>query len=102
MERGFERPSGWPPELELQEVKKQLSVLIDLDFVLPSTSSFASPVLLVRKPGGSFHMCLDYRSVNAATHKNTYPIPRVDELFEQLTVFFKAGSAFWVLADKSG
>lgn len=106
----FARPSGVPPErsvkhqiplhsgfhptarsayrmsaLELQEIKKQLAELVDLGFVRPSTSSFSSPVLLVKKPDGSFRMCVDYRSVNAATHKNSYPLPRVDELFEQLT-----------------
>jgi len=69
---------------ELQEVQKQLTELVDLGFVRPSSSAFASPVLLVKKHDGSWRMCVDYRGVNAATQKNSYPLPKIDELFEQL------------------
>jgi len=79
---------------ELQEVQKQLSDLVDLGFVRPSSSSFASPVLLVKKADGSWRMCVDYRAVNAATSKNSYPLPRVDELFEQL-----AGAQYFTKMD---
>ena len=53
-------------------------------FIKPSTSSFASPVLFIKKPGGGLRFCVDYRSLNAVTLKNVYPLPRIDDSLRQL------------------
>ncbi|KAI0992120.1 hypothetical protein K3495_g16066, partial [Podosphaera aphanis] len=53
-------------------------------FIEPSTSSFASPVLFVKKPGGGLRFCVDYRALNAITRKNVYPLPRIDDSLRQL------------------
>ena len=45
---------------------------------------WAAPILLVKKKDGSMRMCIDYRGHNALTIKNKYPLPRIDELFDQL------------------
>ena len=50
----------------------------------PSTSPFASSVVLVKKKDDTLMMCIDYRALNKKTLKNRYPIPRIDELMEEL------------------
>ena len=57
---------------------------ISRGFIKPSSSPWASPILLVKKKDGTMRMCVDYRALNAVTIKNKYPLPRVDELFDQL------------------
>lgn len=57
---------------------------MDKGFIRASSSPAASPVLLVRKPGGGLRFCVDYRGLNAFTVKNCYPIPLVNETFHQL------------------
>ena len=53
-------------------------------FIRPSVSSWGAPVLFVKKKDGSMRMCIDYRQLNKVTIKNKYPIPRIDDLFDQL------------------
>ena len=65
-------------------MKEQLKELIDKGFIRPSISPWGVPVLFVKKKDGSIIMCIDYRQLNKVTTKNKYPIPRIDELFEQL------------------
>ena len=77
---------------ELEEVRKQLDVLLANGWIRPSESPFGAPILFVRKKDGSLRMCVDYRRLNAITVKNRAPLPRIDELFDQLqgaTVFSK-------------
>ena len=57
---------------------------IQQGFIQPSSSPWASPILLVKKKDGSMHMCIDYRGLNAITIKNKYLLPRINELFDQL------------------
>ena len=69
---------------ELKELKEQLKDLLDKGFIRPSKSPWGAPVLFVRKKDGSLRMCIDYRQLNKVTIKNRYPLPRIDDLFDQL------------------
>ncbi|WVZ49090.1 hypothetical protein U9M48_000471 [Paspalum notatum var. saurae] len=70
--------------VELLEVKKQIDELLEKGFIRKSTSPWASPVLLTEKKDGTLRMCVDYRGLNAVTVKNKYPLPRIEDLFDQL------------------
>ena len=70
--------------LELRELKDQLEDLMAKHFVRPSVSPWGAPVLLVKKKDGSMRMCIDYRKLNKVTIKNKYPLPRIDDLLDQL------------------
>ncbi|KAG0476522.1 hypothetical protein HPP92_013363 [Vanilla planifolia] len=69
---------------ELQEVKVQIHELLDKGFIRPSVSPWGAPLLFVKKKDGSLRMCIDYRELNKITIKNRYPLPRIDDLFDQL------------------
>nr|GFB32973.1 transposon Ty3-G Gag-Pol polyprotein [Tanacetum cinerariifolium] len=69
---------------EMQELSTQLQELSDKGFIRPSSSPWGAPVLLVKKKDGSFWMCIDNRELNKLTVKNRYPLPRIDDLFDQL------------------
>ena len=69
---------------KLKELKEQLKDLLDKDFIRPSISPWGAPVLFVRKKDGSLRMCIDYCQLNKVTVKNKYPLPRIDDLFDQL------------------
>ena len=69
---------------ELRELKIQLQELTDKGFIQPSTSPWGAPVLFVRKKDGTLRLCIDYRQLNRVTIKNRYPLPRIDDLFDQL------------------
>ena len=71
---------------ELQEAKTQIEDLIEKGHVAPSVSPFAAPILFVHKKGhhGGLRMCVDYRALNKLTVKNRYPLPRIDDLLDQL------------------
>ncbi|GJV54027.1 reverse transcriptase domain-containing protein [Tanacetum coccineum] len=69
---------------EMQELSNQLQELADRGFIQPSTSPWGAPVLFVKKKDGSFRMCIDYQELNKLTVKNRYPLPRIDDLFDQL------------------
>ncbi|GKC91848.1 putative nucleotidyltransferase, ribonuclease H, partial [Tanacetum coccineum] len=69
---------------ELEELSGQLRELQDKGFIRPSSSPWGAPVLFVKKKDGSFRMCIDYRELNKLTIKNRYPLPRIDDLFDQL------------------
>jgi hypothetical protein len=77
---------------ELQEIKMQLKELLDLGLICPSVSLWHAPVIFIRKKDGLWRLCIDYRQLNKATIKNQYPLPRIDDLFDQMkgaTVFSK-------------
>ncbi|GJZ30474.1 putative nucleotidyltransferase, ribonuclease H [Tanacetum coccineum] len=69
---------------KLEELSGQLKELQDKGFIRPSLSPWGAPVLFVKKKDGSFRMCIDYRELNKLTVKNRYPLPRIDDLFDQL------------------
>ncbi|KAD4178196.1 hypothetical protein E3N88_26787 [Mikania micrantha] len=69
---------------EMQELMTQLQDLLDKGFIRPSISPWGAPVLFVKKKDGSMRMCIDYRELNKVTVKNRYPLPRIDDLFDQL------------------
>ncbi|GJS77466.1 putative reverse transcriptase domain-containing protein [Tanacetum coccineum] len=69
---------------ELQELSTQLQELSNKGFIRPISSPWGAPVLFVKKKDGSFWMCIDYRELNKLTVKNRYPLPRIDDLFDQL------------------
>nr|GFA85830.1 retrotransposable element Tf2 [Tanacetum cinerariifolium] len=69
---------------ELKELSKQLKELSEKGFIRPSSSPRGAPVLFVKKKDGSFRMCIDYRELNKLMIKNKYPLPRIDDLFDQL------------------
>nr|GEV25019.1 putative reverse transcriptase domain-containing protein [Tanacetum cinerariifolium] len=69
---------------ELQELSDQLKELFEKGFIHLSSSPWGAPLLFVKKKDGSFHMCIDYRELNKLTVKNCYPLPRIDDLFDQL------------------
>ncbi|KAJ9557339.1 hypothetical protein OSB04_011953 [Centaurea solstitialis] len=69
---------------EMQELSNQLQELLDRGFIRPSSSPWGAPVLFVKKKDGSFRMCIDYMELNKITIKNRYPLPRIDDLFDQL------------------
>ncbi|KAL0336521.1 UNVERIFIED_CONTAM: Transposon Ty3-G Gag-Pol polyprotein [Sesamum radiatum] len=86
--------------VELQELKKQLEELLKKGFVRSSTSPWGAPVLFVKKKQGSMRLCVDYRQLNRVTVKNKYPLPRIDDLLDQLkgaTTFSKIDlrSGYW-------
>ncbi|GKA20997.1 retrotransposon protein, putative, ty3-gypsy subclass [Tanacetum coccineum] len=69
---------------EMHELSNQLQELADRDFIRPSTSPGRAHVLFVKKKDESFRVCIDYRELNKLTVKNHYPLPRIDDLFDQL------------------
>nr|GEZ14912.1 putative reverse transcriptase domain-containing protein [Tanacetum cinerariifolium] len=69
---------------EMKELSDQLQELSDKGFIRHSSSPWGAPVLFVKKKDGSFRMCIDYRELNKLTLKNRYPLPRIDDLFDQL------------------
>ena len=69
---------------ELRELKAQLEELLSKGFIRPSISPWGAPVLFAKKKDGSLRLCIDYRQLNRVTIPNQYPLPRIDELFDQL------------------
>ncbi|KAL4291663.1 hypothetical protein GQ457_14G020350 [Hibiscus cannabinus] len=83
---------------ELKELKVQLQELLDRGFIRPSVSPWGAPVLFVKKKDGTLRLCIDYRKLNKLTIKNKYPLPRIDDLFDQ----FQGASVFSKIDLRSG
>ncbi|GJT07479.1 putative reverse transcriptase domain-containing protein [Tanacetum coccineum] len=81
-------PKVFPEDLsapsEMKELSEQLKELSSKGFIRPSSSPWGAPVLFVKKKDGSFRMCIDYRELNKLMVKNRYPLPRIDDFFDQL------------------
>jgi hypothetical protein len=124
----FQEPQGLPPKHEVEheiqlfpesplpniglyrksiieedEVKKQLKHLLEQGVIRPSTSPCGSPIIMVPKKDGSWRMCIDYRALNKITIKNRYPLPRIDDLLDQLQqakFFTKLDLKSWLSSSK--
>ncbi|WVZ90945.1 LOW QUALITY PROTEIN: hypothetical protein U9M48_037195 [Paspalum notatum var. saurae] len=83
---------------QLAELKEQIQELLDKGYIRPSTSPWGAPVIFVPKKDGTQRMCIDYRALNDVTVKNKYPLPRIDDLFDQL----KGASVFSKIDLRSG
>jgi hypothetical protein len=70
--------------LELAELKEHIKELLEKGFIRPSSSPWGAPVIFVPKKDGTQRLCVDYRALNVVTIKNKYPLPRIDDLFDQL------------------
>ncbi|XP_019056457.1 PREDICTED: uncharacterized protein LOC109116102 [Tarenaya hassleriana] len=92
---------------EMAKLKKQFNELMETGFIRPSVSPWGVPVLYVKKKDGSMRLCIDYRGLNQVTIKNRYPLPRIDELLDQLQGakwFFKIDlrSGYYQIRVKAG
>nr|GEY60409.1 putative reverse transcriptase domain-containing protein [Tanacetum cinerariifolium] len=85
-------PSG------MKDLSEQLKELSDKGVIRPSSSPWGAPVLFVKKKDESFRMCIDYRKLNKLTVKNRYPLPRIDDLFNQ----FQGSSVYSKIDLRSG
>jgi len=72
------------PKAYKDEIEKAIQALLALGHIRPSSSPFTSSVVLVKKKDGTLRMCIDYRALNRKTLKNEYPIPRINELMDEL------------------
>jgi hypothetical protein len=70
--------------LELVELKEHIKELLEKGFIRPSSSLWGAPVIFVLKKDGTQRLCVDYHVLNEVTVKNKYPLPRIDNLFDQL------------------
>ena len=70
--------------VELKELKEKFKDRLDECFLRPSVSPWCAPLVFVRKKYGSLRMCIDCRQLNKVTIKNKYPLPKIDDLFDQL------------------
>ncbi len=81
-------PPNRPPyrlsQPELDELRRQIDEALAKGFIRPSVSPYGAPVLFVKKKDGTMRMCIDYRGLNAITIKNSYPLPRIDDLLDRL------------------
>jgi hypothetical protein len=71
---------------ELVELKLQLKEMMDKGYIRPNVSPWGAPVLFVKNKYGTLRLCIDYRQLNKVTIKNKYPLPQIDDLFDQLKV----------------
>lgn len=91
---------------QIQEQKRQITLLLEKGLIRPSSSPWGSPVLFVPKPGGKWRMCVDYRALNKVTLKNKYPLPRIEDCldaFKGAKIFSKIDltSGFWQILVRS-
>ena len=82
------------------KIKQHIDKMLDMGIIEPSTSPFSSPVILVKKAGKNDRFCVDYRKLNAVTHKDSYPLPKIQDTLDALhgAVYFSTldmRSGYW-------
>lgn len=82
------------PYCEREKVREMVSELLDCGIIQPSTSSYSSPIVLVKKKTGDVRLCVDFRALNRKTIKENYPLPRIDDQLDEL-----AGYSFYTTLD---
>jgi hypothetical protein len=82
------------PKVYKDEIEKNIKELLKLGHIRPSSIPFSSSIVLVKKKDGTLQMCIEYRALNKKTIKNRYPIPRIDELMDELR-----GAKFFLKTD---
>ncbi|XP_057418902.1 uncharacterized protein LOC130713120 [Lotus japonicus] len=78
------RPYRYPPAQKKDVIDKMMKELLESGVIQPSSSPFASPIVIVKKKDGSWRMCMDYRKLNDMTVKAKFPIPFVEDLLDEL------------------
>ena len=94
---GSEPPSRPPyrlPPAQLEVMRRNIDELLKAGLIRPSVSPYGAPVLFVKKKDGSLRMCIDYRALNNITVKNAAPLPRIDDILDQLK-----GSKYFSIID---
>lgn len=88
VDTGDTKPICLPPRRipisQRQTIEKEFKKMLEDDIIEPSSSPWASPILLVTKKDGSIRFCIDYRQLNSVTRKDAYPLPRIDSSLEAL------------------
>ena len=69
---------------EMEELRRQVELLLEQGWIRPSSSPYGAPVLFIPKKNGKWRMCVDYRALNKITIKNRYPLPKIEELLDRL------------------
>ena len=67
-----------------EKVKAELDSMLNLEVIEPSTSAYASPIVVVPKPNGDMRVCTDYRTLNKISEFDPYPIPRIDQILDEV------------------
>ena len=82
------------PPSQFEDVRQHIQELADKGVIQPSSSPYASPIVIVRKKDGSIRLCVDYRKLNAVTRKDAFPLPRIDESLDAI-----GGASFFSTLD---
>ena len=78
------QPMRCLPKALKATVQTEVQHMLENDIIRPSASPWSSPVVMVHKKDGSWRFCIDYRKLNAATHQDAYPLPRIDATLDSL------------------
>ena len=101
----FKEQFRWIPPPMVEEVRNHLREMLESGAIRPSQSTWCNAMVLVRKKDGSLCFCIDFCHLNAHTKKDSYPLPRIQEVLGEPSRHwspFLPGSEIWILADKDG
>jgi hypothetical protein len=72
------------PEAQVEKVKKEIQRMLDHSVIRPSKSPFSSPIVVITKKDDTLRICIDYRPLNENTIKDSYPLPRIDDIIDYI------------------